>query len=105
MVIVVAGGEVTLEAPDELGRFHIEVSGGMTLDDVNGTLVANGAGRLADDGEHGMIDIDWLRRQAAGRVGADWDHAFEGMLGYARSKGWIADAGNGILGHLERSEG
>jgi hypothetical protein len=99
MVIVVAGDEVTLESPEDCTTFHVEVRGDA---DVAAALAAAGAGRLTDDGEHGLIEIEWLRAAAAGRVGPDWDQQLDGMLGYARSKGWIPDGGSAVLGHIER---
>ena len=36
----------------------------------------------------------------AGRVGAGWDQDFTGMLGYARSKGWLNEQGDAIAAHV-----
>jgi len=90
-VIVVTDAGPTLESPEDCKRFHVEVRGAGDL---------GGAGAWADDGEHALIDVDWVRQQAAGRVPDGWDADFEGMLGYARSKGWIE--GSAIRAHLER---
>lgn len=90
---------VTLEEPDDCTRFHLAVVGGPDIGRVFGALVDAAAGRL--DGDHALITIDAVRRMAAGRVGDDWDARFDGMLAYARTKGWIDDTGHAIQAHLE----
>ena len=90
---------VTLEEPDDCTRFHLTVVGRPDLARVFGALVDAAAGRL--DGDHALITIDAVRRMAAGRVGDDWDTRFDGMLAYARSKGWIDDTGHAIQAHVE----
>ena len=90
---------VTLEEPDDCTRFHLAVAGGPDLARVFGALVDAAAGRLEAD--HALVTIDAVRRMARGRVGDDWDSRFDGMLGYARSKGWIDETGNAIQAHIE----
>jgi hypothetical protein len=90
---------VTLEEPDDCTKFHLLVVGGQDLARVFGALVDAAAGRL--EGDHAYITIDAVRRMAAGRVGDDWNERFDGMLGYARGKGWIDDTGNMIQAHIE----
>lgn len=90
---------VTLEEPDDCTRFHLAVVGGDDLARVFGALVDAAAGRL--EGDHAWITIDAIRRMAAGRVGDDWDARFDGMLAYARTKGWVDDTGNLIRAHIE----
>ena len=91
MVIVLTDDGPVLEAPEDCKKFHVEVRG-------SGELGA--AGRFDDDGEHALIEIDWVRQAAAGRVPDDWTEQFDGMLAYAGTKGWIE--GTTIKGHIER---
>jgi hypothetical protein len=93
---------VTLEEPDDCTKFHLSVVGGRDLARVFGALVDAAAGRL--EGDHAYITIDAVRRMAAGRVGDDWNDRFDGMLDYARSKGWIDDTGNTIQAHIEYAD-
>jgi hypothetical protein len=93
---------VSLEEADDCTKFHLAVVGGRDLPRVFGALVDAAAGRL--EGDHAYITIDAVRRLAAGRVGDDWDSRFDGMLDYARSKGWIDDTGNMIQAHIEYAE-
>ena len=90
---------VTLEEPDDCTRFHLVVVGGRDLARVFGALVDAAAGRL--EGDHALITIDSVRRMAATRVADDWDARFEGMLDYARTKGWTDDTNNAIQAHVE----
>ncbi len=94
---------VTLEEPDDCARFHLAVVGGKDLARVFGALVDAAAGRL--EGDHALITIDSVRRMAAGRVTDDWADRFDGMLGYARTKGWIDETGSSIQAHIEYPEG
>ena len=81
-------GGVTLEEPEDCRRFHVEATGG----DVAAVACAVGSSAPAPD-DHVWVAIDWIRRQAAGRVGEGWDDELEAMVGFARSKGWLDDAG------------
>ena len=99
MRVVVDDDAVELVDPDDCKAFHVEVRGDP---DVGAVLDESGAGRLADDGEHALIDIGWVRRAAVG-VGPDWDRDFGGMLDYARTKGWIDEGSGAIVAHLETS--
>lgn len=90
---------VSLEEPDDCTRFHVAVAGGTDLARVYGALVDAAAGRL--EGDHAIVTIDAVRRMAAGRVGEDWDERFDGMIAYARGKGWIDDANHAIQAHVE----
>ena len=90
---------VTLEEPDDCTRFHLGVVGDPDLGRVFGALVDAAAGRL--EGDHALVTIDAVRRLAAGRVGDDWDDRFEGMLAYARGKGWVDETVNAIQAHIE----
>ena len=99
MKVVVADDAVELVEPDNCKAFHVEVQGDV---DVAAVLDSSGAGRLADDGEHALIEIGWVR-QAAVAVGPQWDQDFGAMLDYARTKGWIDEGSAAIVAHLEKS--
>lgn len=98
---------VTLEEPADTVRFHVEVRcAGIPAPDrlglVYGALVDAAAGRL--EGDAAWISVDAVRRLAAGRVASTWDDELEAMLDYARSKGWLDEAGHAIRAHVEWSE-
>ena len=99
MVVVIEGDEVELVDAEDCKAFHVEVRGDV---DVAGALDASGAGTLADDGEHALIEIGWVRQHATS-VGPNWDQDFEGMLDYARGKGWIEEGTSSIVAHIERA--
>lgn len=97
-MIVVEDDSVELVEAEDCKRFHVEVRGDV---DVAAVLDTSGAGQLAEDGEHALIEIGWIRQHASG-VGAEWEQEFGGMLDYARGKGWIDEGTSSIVGHLER---
>jgi hypothetical protein len=97
--VVVEDDAVELIEADDCKAFHVEVRGDA---DVGAVLDESGAGRLADDGAHAMIDIGWVR-QAAVTVGPNWDEDFGNMLDYARTKGWIDEGSGAIVAHIEAS--
>ncbi len=89
---------IALEAPDDFQGFHVAVRGGTPGDPRLDEAVARfGRG----DGEHVFVDVAALRGLAGERA-ADpaWQASLEGMLGYARSKGWLDDEG-AIQAHVE----
>ncbi len=95
MYLRVSAEGTSLEEPEDLKRFHVEVAPG--VQDPAVALV--GWARL--DGDHAWVDVEALRRAAAGRVGARWDADFAGMLEYAKAKGWLSEDGSAIQAHLE----
>ena len=58
---------------------------------------------LDDDGAHAWLSIAGLR-DLAGPLAADdeWMTSFDGMVGYAASKGWLSPDGSAIRAHVER---
>ena len=96
MYLQVSAEETSLEEPEDLKRFHVEL--GQGVKDAGAALV--GWARL--DGDHAWVDVEAVRRAAAGRVGARWDADFAGMIDYARAKGWLSDDGTAIQAHVER---
>jgi hypothetical protein len=99
MFVRITEHEVTLEAPDDCGRLHVEASG---VDDarVGQALRDDAIGALERD--HALLEPTALRRLAAGRVGDDWDDRFAAMVDYATGKGWVAPDGR-LQAHLERT--
>jgi hypothetical protein len=90
---------VTLAQPDDCTRFHLQVTGARDPALLASTLAEAGAGRLV--GDDAFVRVDAVRALAAGRVDAAWQTDFDGMLDYARTKGWVDDAGEAIQAHVE----
>ena len=71
-----------------------------TTDDKDVVGAAMGAaGHAADDDAHVWVSADWIRATVAGD--AEWTAGFDAMVAFARSKGWMNDAGTHILAHIE----
>lgn len=94
---------VSLEEPENCKQFHVAVRGAGAAG-LDGVLRSTGAGKVLPSGDV-MVDVEWLRRQAAGRVPDGWSTDFYGMLAYAGSKGWLDDTGHAIQAHVEHEDG
>jgi len=91
---------VSLAEPDDLKSFKV-LARGREGDSEGLANALEGVGRLADDG-HAFIDADAVRRLAGERANdPDWSSGFDGMLAYARSKGWMDESGTAIQAHVE----
>lgn len=74
-----------LREPDDCTRFSVMVSAAAELTTADG---------------YAFVPVDWLRAQAAGRVGPDWPDRFAEMLAFAASRGWMSEDGSQVRGHL-----
>jgi hypothetical protein len=101
MIIVidttVAPAEVRLDNADDFTAFHVAVRG-----DQRRIPKAVMGIRRADDAEHLYVDCDVVLRLAGDRARSEeWMQSFDGMLEYARSKGWLAHD-RAIRAHMRR---
>ncbi len=96
---VAAGAAPELVEPEDCKKFHVEAAGM-----AEGSLpeVLAGLGDWADGGAEGHVWIvaDAVRAAAAPQVSAEWAADFDGMVGYAASKGWLNEAGTAIRAHV-----
>jgi hypothetical protein len=88
---------VALEDPGDCGAFSVRLRGDRSR--LGAALEGAGVGRM--EGDEALITVDAVRRMAAGKVAAGWEADFAAMLGYAGTKGWIADEGRSIRAHVE----
>ena len=91
----------TVDQPSELTSFHATSP---TADEDAVAAALGPAGRTAGQG-HVWISADWIRSEVAGRVEPGWVESFDGMVAYARSKGWLDDDGSHIRAHIELDGG
>lgn len=89
---------VTLVDPGDFRVFHVAVAGGSTEDERLATVLAP-HGRL--DGEYAWITTDGVIALAGAAADDEWHAGFDGMVAYARDKGFLDDAGTAIRAHLE----
>jgi hypothetical protein len=114
VVVDLGAADVAVHEPENLRGFAVRVLGGASGDAdrtadlaaADALLTQQGAGRV-DPGGDVFVPPDAVRRLAAraaveagGALPAGWEDDFAGMLGYAASKGWIADDG-AIQAHVE----
>ncbi len=89
---------VTLVEPANFRGFHVAVAGGPT-DDERLAAVLAAHGRL--DGEHAWISTDAVVALAGPAADEEWQAGFDGMVAYARDKGFLDESGTAIRAHLE----
>jgi hypothetical protein len=97
VVIRLGPGDPTVELiePDVFTAFKaVAYGGGPSLEGVRG---------VARVDDHVWIRIDALRELAGAAATPEWEESFQGMLGYARSRGWVDDELNAVRAHVERS--
>ncbi|MFF1398739.1 hypothetical protein ACFVZD_33630 [Streptomyces sp. NPDC058287] len=85
--------DVRLAEPHDLTRFSVVTDDPQTL-----TERAAQFGRLADGSA--FVRCDWIR--ASGPGTSEWTAAFEEMLAFAASSGWLHEGH--IQAHIVRSE-
>ena len=94
-----ASGQVELIEPEDCKRFHVVAVGSGASPAAVAEALGVWAAGATDD--HVWIRVEAVRAAAAGRVGPGWAEEFDGMIGYARSKGWLNEAGDAIAAHVE----
>ena len=101
--IDLTGERATIELvePEDCKRFHVAARGG-DPEALGAVLPAHDVGRLLPSGD-ALIEIDAVRRLAAGKVSDGWEADFAAMLEYANSKGWLDEQGEAIQAHVERA--
>ena len=90
-------GIASLEDPIDTRSLYVEVVGD---GDVAGPLAR--FGEL--EGDHAWIDVVELKASALGHVPDTWLHDFEGMIEFARERGWLNDDGTRVRAHLTHVE-
>ena len=90
---------VRLDEPDDCRRFHVAAHGEAGPDRLGQVLADHQSGR--SDGDDVWVQLEAVRRLAAGRVGASWERDFAAMLEFARDKGWLDASGKAIRAHVE----
>ena len=91
--------EVRLDEPDDCKRFHVAARGAADAASLADALTAHAMGRT--DGDDALIELEALRRLAAGRVSDAWEADFAAMVEFARTNGWLDDTGSAIQAHVE----
>ncbi len=76
---------------------RLEVLAPADLSDADLAARLGDLGRL--DGDHVWLSVDRLRQ--AGPADPAWAGGFDGMIGYATSKGWVQDGT--VRAHVVRS--
>ena len=102
MHVEVSAGEwgvsgCVLRDGEDMSRFHVVSCAGVNDRALDALLRGDQAGLLED--EHAMIRVDWLRAQLASQR-IQQIAAFESMLRYAASRGWLSEDGGLVRAHV-----
>jgi hypothetical protein len=109
VIVEVVGGadevpEVRVVDVDDPTRLHLAL-GAVTDEEADSVLREAGLGRL-EGVDTGFLDVAALRAAAESQAGAaDWAQQWDGMIDYARRKGWLADDGASLQVHVESAAG
>jgi hypothetical protein len=91
---------VALCDEDDFGSFKVVVRG-MAAGDPRLAGVLEPFGSIGSNGD-ALLRIDAVKALAGDRGGdAEWLAQLDGMIGYARSRGWLAQDGSAIQAHCE----
>src|SRR3954467_12668438 len=86
-----------LREVDDFKAFKVVVHG--SADDSRLRDALDGLGTLDGDG-NAFLEIDAVKRLAGERArDAEWQRAFDGMVEYARGKGWVDAGGTALQAH------
>ena len=90
---------IQLLDPEDCKRFHVAARGG-DAEALGAALPAHNIGEVLPSGDT-LIEVDAVRRLAAGRVPDGWEKDFAAMVDYARTKGWFDEGRKAIQAHVE----
>ena len=87
-----------LQEPEDCRKFKVVVDASVTLAALSAALAGIGrpTGRDAV-----WVQPEAIRRLAADRVDGTWDAAFDHMIAFARTKGWVDETTGEIRAHCE----
>lgn len=90
---------IRLLDPEDCKRFHVAARGG-DVEALGAVLPAHDLGQVLPSGD-ALIELDAVRRLAAGRVPDGWEKDFSAMVDYAKAKGWFDEDHGAIQAHVE----
>jgi hypothetical protein len=89
---------ISLIEPDNFKAFKIVVADRTSADVLDAAIAQIGS---REDATHAYVSLDALNKLAGDRAqDTDWQTSLHGMIGYARSQGWINSAGD-IRAHID----
>jgi hypothetical protein len=98
MIIQLQEGGVTVAEADDCGRLHVTAAPDL---DVDAILRATGLGRVSATGEASLSVSGLRERAASASTVVDWDSAWEAMIDYAATKGWVTPDRHEVMAHIE----
>ncbi|MGY1652001.1 hypothetical protein [Geodermatophilus sp. SYSU D01119] len=109
VIVEVVGGaderpEVRVVDTDDLTTLHLAL-GQVTDEEADRALRDAGLGRM-EDADTGVLDAAALRAAAEPDADvADWGRRWDGMIEFARGRGWVSEDGAFLQVHVESAAG
>ncbi|MFP5021855.1 hypothetical protein [Pseudonocardia phyllosphaerae] len=101
MIICIESDGCVVTDADTLTDLRVlsSITGASSLDEVARAVGIGTAGE-----GHVFADVERLRALAKESATLeDWDEQFDGMIGYARARGWLSEDGRAVRAHVDRS--
>jgi hypothetical protein len=94
-------GPVSVHEADDCGRLHVTLDG-VSEDDADAALRAAGLGRVSGP-DHAWLDLAALRTRAeAAATEPGWPAAWDAMIAYAGTHGWLSPDNREVRAHIEQ---
>ena len=96
--VVPRQGRAEVRQADDLKRFSVVVVGGASGEELEGALAP--LARL-ESNAIAWVSIERLRAACGRDDDVAWSLAFDAMVEFAASKGWVDETGTALRAHLE----
>ncbi|MEV7646819.1 hypothetical protein [Arthrobacter sp. NPDC089319] len=100
-VEVSRSGGAAVKDLENLRELAVRAGGGLVEQDVAHALAAAGLGTV--DAGYAWLEMEQLRAGGAAQP-PQWAEGFDGMISFAKSRGWLSDDGGSVRAHIDYRE-
>ncbi len=93
--------DAAVKDPENLRELAVRAPGGLAQQEVEQALAAAGLG-VVDNG-HAWLEVAQLRASGTAQP-PQWAEGFDGMIAFAKSRGWISEDGRSVRAHIDYGE-
>lgn len=99
IVSVDSSGSVSLIDPEVFTAFSVRTAADGV--DAGTALAAAGVGAAIPGDDEVLVSIEWVRARVLAAGVPDGEQQLDGMLAYAKTKGWVDENSQSIRAHVE----